>query len=126
MKDIKRDLIELKYQFGFYDRISCSDEENQIFEDMLDKNKPLPDNVNIDYRELGTFYKYEKSDDISNEEFAEYMMFLQADNMLRQETYSEIQMKNIETIKNCVLFFTIVAIIGMFCALMFFLSTVVL
>ena len=101
-KNLREELNSLKLEIGQLQRIPCSDEDNKVFEKILDEEKPLPDGVYqymYDDGELSTtkFYTVEKAD-LTDSEIQEYL------------TYKQLSMVN--TIKKCVLFFTVFTVIS--------------
>ena len=100
--DLREELRYHKFEFGLLQKIPCSKEENKEYQQLLKKGESLPDGVFAcvyDNGEVSTtdFYTvYEP--DLTEEEIKEYLM------------YEQLSM--IKSIKNCVLFFMILAIIG--------------
>ena len=100
--DLRWELLEYKEQFDLIQKIPCTKEENKAYTQLLKTGKPLPENVRqydystgMDYEEFYTLY----IPDLTDSEIAEYL------------TYKKLSLLN--TIKNCVLFFTILTIIGL-------------
>ena len=100
--DLRQELLDYKEQFELIQKIPCTREENKAYTKLLKNGQPLPENIckyeysmDSDYEEFYTLYIPELSDS----EIAEYL------------TYKKLALLN--TIKNCVLFFTVLTIIGL-------------
>ena len=103
MKDkFDEKLLQLKRDNGLCFEVACSEEENQEYMELIKQKKLLP--KEIIRKELSNgnapdrYYK-EIPIDISQEELQEYCMLKQT--------------KNINTIKNCVVFFTVLTVISL-------------
>ncbi len=99
MDEVKRRYRNLMIKHGFAKRVSCSKEENAAYRQMLEEGRPLPDEI---YRSEDTteyvFYRYESLG----------VPEAQIDLMLR------LQMaRDLWVIKGCVIFFTVLAAIGL-------------
>lgn len=102
-KDLRAELVNYKYDFDILQKIPCTQDENKAYTKLVKEGKPLPKNVYPFGNDAGTpsdseFYKLYASD-LSDAELAEYL------------TYKKLSM--LKTIKNCLLFFTILTIISM-------------
>ena len=114
---IKTELMQLRREFGALQAVNCSAEENEEYRKLLHQKKPLPNGVyqrseklNINDAELYgnvTFVKLCKSD-ITDEELREYFTY-------RKLAY-------LKTIKQCVVFFTVLTVISLVCGLILALS----
>lgn len=100
--DLRRELLAYKEQFNLIQKIPCTKEENKLYSQLIRSGKPLPQNVvkyeypvSMDYDEFYTVY----IPDVSAAEIQEYL------------TYKQLALLN--TIKNCVMFFTILTIISL-------------
>lgn len=103
-KDIRKDLISLKDDFDLINDIPCYLDENEIYREMLKRGENLPEGVyryNSDNKESAEFYTVHEVD-LTKEELEEYIAL------------SKLRM--LRTIKNCVVFFTTITIIGMIVA----------
>jgi len=98
MADLQKELKDLKIKFGFYKKENCLDEENQKFKELRKNDTPLPDDIYY-ASDIEMFYRYVRDENISEDEFKDYIYLLKA--------------KNINTIKNCFVFFTTLTVIGM-------------
>lgn len=105
-KDIRKDLISLKDDFDLINDIPCSLEENEICREMLKRGEHLPEGV----------YRYNR--DNTKEESAEFYTVHEVD-LTKEELEEYIalsKLRMLRTIKNCVVFFTTITIIGMIVA----------
>ena len=104
-------LLQLKYENEFCIEVDCSEDENQTYLDLLRQKKDLPIDI-VQYEEsngakLNKFYRVVPMP-ITHEELQEYC--------------SLKQIKNLNTIKNCVLFFTALTVIFLFATIILFVS----
>lgn len=95
-----KDLLELRCDSGLYQAVDCSEEENYTYLEMLEQGKELPKDVirRIDSNgaELNQFYRVAPMK-MTSEEMQEYIRLKQA--------------KDLHTIRNCVVFFTVLTVI---------------
>lgn len=100
---IKRELDRYRLKYDLYEKALCSQKENQEYKDLLKQGKRLPEDVrtNDDWRNVNDseFYRLVRPE-LTQEEITEYLMYKKLD-MLK-------------TIKNCIVFFTVLMIIGIF------------
>lgn len=109
--DLKKELRSLYFDANLLQKIDCSSKDNKKYTKLLENNEPLPDEV-YEYKMengegTGTFYTVYQSE-LTQEEKFEYITFK--------------QLKMINTIKNCVVFFTALTVISLvitFFALMY-------
>ena len=100
--DLHQELAAFKEQFNLIQKIPCTMAENKRYTQMVREGQPLPENI----------VKYEYSVDLDYDEF--YTLYIPAlsDSEIQEYlTYKQLALLN--TIKNCVLFFTILTIIGL-------------
>lgn len=100
--NLKKELRSYKYEFNLLQRIPCSKQENKEYQKLLKEGGTLPEGV-LAYVYDGQpstseFYTVHE-EDLTDAEIAEYL------------TYKQLSL--IKTIKNCVMFFTVLTIIGM-------------
>ena len=99
---LTEELEKLKYDLGILKEVNCPTEETKAFRKLLEEGKPLPEGVlqhNADDEpEYATFYRVEKTD-LSPEELSQYIEYK--------------RLKSLITIKNCVVFFTVLTIISL-------------
>ena len=100
--DLLAELREHKIEFDLLQKIPCTKEENKKYRKMVEANQTLPagvysddDEVDVTLMEFYTIYE----PDLSDAEIQEYL------------TYKQLSL--IRTIKNCVVFFTVLTIIGL-------------
>ena len=108
---LKKELEELRSALGIQEQIPCTFEENKAYAAMLAENKPLPEGVirsdSGAALEYATFYTVRQTS-LSREELDEYVRYK--------------QLKAILTIKNCVVFFTVLTAISIACGVIMVLS----
>ena len=101
--DVKEKLRSYKFKLDLLQKIPCSKEENKEFERLLKDGGVLPDGVfayeDLDGEPSKTEFYTIYEPDLTDAEIAEYL--------------SCKQVEMIRTIKNCVVFFTVLTIIGM-------------
>ena len=102
-KDLRKELQNFKYDFDILQKIPCTEKDNKEYKQLVKAGKALPKDIYPFGHDAGTpsdseFYKLYAAD-LSDAELAEYL------------TYKKLSM--LKTIKNCLLFFTILTIIGM-------------
>ena len=101
--DLREELRTHKFEFDLLQKIPCTKQENKEYKKLLKDGGTLPEGVFAYIYDTGEtsselFYTiYEP--DLSESEIREYL------------TYKQLSL--IRTIKNCVLFFTVLTIIGM-------------
>ena len=103
IKNLREDLKDLKYRNGLLENINCLKEDTEKYRQMVKNGEPLPDGIFQYKNEMGTpvdsFYTIYEAD-LSDEEKSEYFL-------LRQSSH-------IRTIKNCIVFLTVLAAIRLF------------
>lgn len=99
--DLRKELHDYREAFHLIQRVPCSKEQNQAFQQILKNGGKLPDGVfpfvfdsGLVSDEFYTIYK----PDLTPEEKEEYL------------TLKRLSL--LKTIKNCVLFFTVLTIVG--------------
>ena len=102
-KDVKQELFEKQIQYGLYQIESCSEEDNAKYASMAQKGEPLPKNVRrykntVTDQYVDQFY-YLKDSKLTDSERQEYLRYLELDRL--------------NTIKNCLLFFTVLTVISL-------------
>ena len=100
--DLQKELHSLQYDLLLRQRIDCSKEENQKYRELLKNGGSLPEGVFAYKNDLGEniyqYYTVHIPENLSKEERLEYIILK--------------QYELIKTIKNCVLFFAILAAIS--------------
>ena len=102
-------LFQLKYDIGLCQEIDCSEEENRMYLEMLKQKKELPSGiirrVESNGAKLNQFYRVVPLE-ITPEEMQEYCALKQT--------------KNIQIIKNCVVFFTVLSVLSLIAGILLF------
>ena len=100
--DIRQELRSYKYEFDLLQKIPCAPVENKAYLKLLKAGQPLPDGV----------FRYEYQSGIESDEFyTVYEPELTADEIAEYLTYKKLHM--LRTIKNCVVFFTVLTILSL-------------
>lgn len=111
--NLRDELRSYKFEFDLLQKIPCSKQENKNYENLLKTGGILPDGVfayvyengNVSTTEFYTVYET----DLTEAEITEYL------------TYKKLSL--IKTIKNCILFFTILTVIGLIAYFLLMMST---
>ncbi len=101
--DLREELKYYKFEFDLLQKIPCSKQENKEYQNILKNGDSLPDGV---YQ-----YKYEGGELSTTEFYTIYEPNLTADEIQEYLTYQQLTL--ISTIKSCVVFFTVLTVIGM-------------
>lgn len=101
--DLRDELRSYKFEFDLLKRIPCSKQENKEYQKLLEEGKALPEGVFAYVYYVGQtsatdFYTIGETD-LTESEITEYL------------TYKKLSF--LRTIKNCIMFFTVLTIIGM-------------
>ena len=98
----REELVNYKLEFGVLERKPCTEQENKVYVNILKNGGRLPVNTfqyeALDGEPSAQFYSIAESG-LTEAEIQEYL------------TYKNL--KYIKTIKNCVVFFTALTILGM-------------
>jgi hypothetical protein len=104
-REFYKQLYALKMENGMAHKEKCSEEENQIYLQMVKQKQELPNDI---WREsdkdgvlLNKFYRV-VFEEITKEEFEEYCLLKQSQ-----------MLDNLGTIKKCVVFFTVLTVISL-------------
>ena len=104
-KSIKQQLDEYRLKYDLYDQRLCTSEENKAYRGLLKQGKELPADIyplDPDWKKVNNSDSTEfcrlVRPDVTQEDIMEYLMYKKLD-MLK-------------TIKNCIVFFTVLMIIG--------------
>ena len=97
-KDLRKELRRHKFEFGVLQEIPCTAQENKEYQKLLKSGGTLPEGVYAYEYSDGAFYTVYEAD-LTEAEIIEYL------------TYKKLNL--IRTIKNCVMFFTVLTIIAM-------------
>ena len=100
-KEARSYLRQYRREAGLEKLVDCTDKENMKYLDMINSGQPLPDGIirQVTENDKSTdyFYKQFKSS-LSDAEQLEYL--------------SHIQIRLLKTIKNCLVFFVVLTILG--------------
>lgn len=96
--DLRRELNQMQFDLNFLQRADCSNSENQKYLNDKKSGNQLPNNV-IQSRENPNKFYTVKDSGLTEDE---------------KHLYMELKkLEHIKTIKNCILFFTVPAVIGL-------------
>ncbi|MBO4868354.1 MAG: hypothetical protein J5585_01445 [Clostridia bacterium] len=101
--DIKNELQQFRFDMNFLQKIDCTKEENNTYQRMLKNGESLPNGV----------YQYK---DPTTEEYIQSFYTVWDPELTDAEKQEYIKYKellHIKTIKNCVVFFTVLTIISL-------------
>lgn len=99
--DLKRELRAYKFEFDLLQEIPCSKEENKSYLKLIKEGKSLPSGV------------YSYKDEMGNESDTFYTVY--DPNLTPEETTQFLtfeKLKMLKTIKNCVVFFTVLTVVS--------------
>ena len=97
--DLRKTLRQYKMDMGLIQQIDCSPKENKEIRKILKETGELPEGVyTYEYDYGSEFYRLEEAD-LTEAEIAEYL------------TYKQLSL--LRTIKNCVVFFTVLTVLGL-------------
>ena len=100
--NLRDELREHKFEFDLLQKIPCTRKENKEYQNLLKNGGTLPEGV------YAYFYSNEPS---TTEFYTIYETDLTESEIREYLTYKQLSL--IRTIKNCVMFFTVLTIIGM-------------
>ena len=105
-KNIKEQIEEYRLKYDLYDHTLCTKEENKEYNDLLEQGESLPEDV----YPIDSYWSILKNG--KNSEFLKLIRpdVTQAD-VMEYLMYKKLDMLN--TIKNCVVFFTVLAVISL-------------
>lgn len=101
---LRNSLNNLRQEFQITQKLPCSKEDEKKYSQLIAEGHALPDNIVVskDYgmgNEVIYRFYVVKDSGLSSDEMSEYIMLK--------------QLQNIRTIKNCVVFFTILSVISL-------------
>ena len=99
--NLRDELRTRKFEFDLLQKIPCTKQENKEYQKLLKDGGALPEGV----------YAYDSYDNGETEFYTVYETDLTESEIREYLTYKQLSF--IRTIKNCVLFFTVLTIIGM-------------
>ena len=101
-KDLRQVLLGYKYDFDLIQKIPCTTEENKAYTALVKEGRSLPENVyRYEYENgVGSFEFYRVYEpELTEQELSEYLTFK--------------RLKLLNTIKNCTVFFVVLAVISL-------------
>ena len=101
--DLRQELRSHKFEFDLLQKIPCSKQENKEYQNILKNGGVLPEGVFA--------YVYDSGETSTTEFYTVYETDLTEAEIQEYLTYKQLSL--IRTIKNCVVFFTALTIIGM-------------
>ena len=101
--NLRDELRAHKFEFNLLQRIPCSKQDNKEYAKILKEGGTLPEGVYA--------YVYDDGEISTNEFYTIYETDLTEAEIQEYLTYKQLSL--IRTIKNCVVFFTVLTIIGM-------------
>lgn len=110
MNELKSQLLKYEIYFGLKKKIPCSKADNKIYRNMKKNNQDLPTGV-YEYCDendngIGDFYTLDEVIDLTKEETERLLLFKKLD--------------YIRSIKNCSVFFTVLAVISLIASILVF------
>ncbi len=105
--DLRNELRSYKFEFDLLQKIPCTKQENKQYKKLLKDGGVLPEDVFP--------YIYDNGETSTTEFYTIYECDLTESEITEYFTYKKLSL--IKTIKNCILFFTVLTIIGMFARL---------
>lgn len=100
--NLRDELRALKFEFDLLQKVPCSKQKNKEYEKLVKGGGSLPEGVYA--------YVYDSGENSATEFYTIYETDLTESEIKEYLTYK--QLRFIKTMKNCVLFFTILTIIG--------------
>ncbi len=109
--NLRKRLTEYKMDFDLLEKIPCSQEENKEYEQLLKEGKPLPEDVFP--------YIYDDGEVSTSEFYTVYEAELSEAETMQYLTFKKLYY--LHTIKICVVFFTVLTVIGLVAGIFAFL-----
>ena len=101
--NLRDELQSYKFEFDLLQKIPCSKQENKEYQKLLKEGGVLPEGVFA--------YVYDSGETSTTEFYTIYETDLTESEIREYLTYKKLSL--IRTIKNCIMFFTVLTIIGM-------------
>lgn len=101
--NLRDELRAHKFEFDLLQKIPCTKQENKEYQQLLKNGGTLPEGIFA--------YVYDTGETSTSEFYTIYETDLSESEIREYLTYKQLSL--IKTIKNCVLFFTVLTIIGM-------------
>lgn len=102
-RNLRDELRSYKFEFDLLQKIPCSKQENKDYQNLLKNGGVLPEGVYA--------YVYDDGETSTTEFYTIYETDLTESEISEYLTYKKLSL--IKTIKNCIMFFTVLTIIGM-------------
>ena len=123
MSNIKYELCNMKKELDFWVEVKCTDEEIKEYSQMRKDKISLPADIYLKFKGAEDyFYKYQPIGTLTEKDLNEYIMLKQAKDIQDTKEYIQDTKKDIHTIKNCVIFFTVTAVVGIVIAIFSFMA----
>ena len=103
--NLRDELRAHKFEFDLLQKIPCTKQENKEYQKLLKDGGTLPEGV------YAYVYVYDSGETSTTEFYTIYETDLTESEIREYLTYKQLSL--IRTIKNCVMFFTVLTIIGM-------------
>ena len=101
--NLREELRYHKFEFDLLQKIPCTKQENKVYQQILKRGGTLPDGVFA--------YVYDSGETSQTEFYTVYEADLSEAEIREYLAYKQLSL--IRTIKNCIVFFTILTVIGM-------------
>ena len=101
--NLREELRTHKFEFDLLQKIPCTKQENKEYQQLLKNGGTLPEGIFA--------YVYDTGETSTSEFYTIYETDLSESEIREYLTYKQLSL--IKTIKNCVLFFTVLTTIGM-------------
>ena len=101
--NLRNELCSYRFEFDLLQKIPCSKQENKEYQKLLKDGGVLPEGVFA--------YVYDSGETSTTEFYTVYETDLSESEVKEYLTYKKLSL--IKTIKNCIMFFTVLTIIGM-------------
>ena len=111
--NLRDELRTRRFEFDLLQRIPCTKQENKKYQRLLVNGGTLPDGVYA--------YVYDNGVTSTTEFYTLYETDLTESEIREYFTYKQLDL--IRTIKNCVVFFTVLTIIGLFACFLFVMNS---
>ena len=112
MEDLRRELEAFREEHKFLKKTLCSAKENETYRQLLKEERPLPDGV----------FEYIKNETAENQQF-----YTVTETDLTKEEKEDLisykKLKTLTTIKNCVVFFTVLTVFSLIAGFLIMLGT---
>ena len=101
--NLRDELQSYKFEFDLLQKIPCTKQENKEYQKLLKNGGALPEGIFA--------YVYDNGEKSTTEFYTIYETDLTESEIMEYLTYKKLSL--IKTIKNCIVFFTVLTIIGM-------------